>query len=114
MTGQQDTFYKRLCRIARQHNMLSRGYVLKLNKDNLIVPHPHFTPRAFPWKALFVSGVIALGFKAYIMAVIDEPTYTSKLVALSQGHALERAGAWVMQRDPATDAVARVMRMMRG
>jgi hypothetical protein len=47
------------------------------------------------------------------MTVMDAPTYAGKLDTLSQGHMFEQAGAWVMQPDPATDAVARVMRMMR-
>ena len=113
MSGHRDQFYKRLRRITRQNNKLSGGYTLRLNKQNLIVARPHFTALAFPWKALFVTALIALGFKAYIMTVMDAPTYAGKLDTLSQGHMFEQAGAWVMQPDPATDAVARVMRMMR-
>ncbi len=114
MSAHRDSFYKRIRRITRQHSKLSGGYSLRLNKQNLIVAQPHFNALAFPWKALFVSALIALVLKAYIMAAMDAPTYAGKLDTLSQGHMLEQAGAWVMQPDPATNAVARVMRMMHG
>lgn len=114
MAREQDPFYERIHQIKQKHSKLSHGYALKVDKNNLIVPRPHNVPLAFPWKALCAAALVALGFKAYLMVALDAQTYASKLSALQNGRVLEQAGAWIMQPDPASEAMAQMMRMMRG
>lgn len=113
MTREQDPFYKRIRRIQRQHRKLASGSVLKVDNNNLIVPRPRHATLSFPWRGLCLAFLVALGFKAYLVFALDAQTYASKLDALAQGHTVEQVSAWMMQPDPATTAVARVMRMMR-
>ena len=104
-------FHKRLRRIIRRHRLLAAGYTMKLNSDNLLVAHPrHLSPK-FPWRAMATVLVVGFGFKAFLIAALGDATYLSRLGGLSHGHALERAGAWVMQPDPLSQMVADVMRM---
>ena len=114
MTRQRDLFAKRIRQIKRQHAKLSQGFALKVDKNNLIVPRAPVFQLAFPWKGLFVALCVALSFKAYLMATFDAQTYASKLDAMAQGHPVEQVGAWIMQPDPASDAMARMMRLMQG
>ena len=105
-------FRKRLRRIMRRHRLLAMGYTMKLNSDNLLVAHPrHLSPK-FPWRAMASVLIVGLVFKAFLIAALGDATYLSRLGGLSQGHALERAGAWVMQPEPVSQMVANVMRMM--
>jgi len=105
-------FEIRIRKIQKRHLRLAQGYALKVDKNNLIVQQPRYLNLQFPWRALVVVIMVGLGFKGYLMVALDGPTYASKVDALSQGHPLEQAGAWVMQPDPASDAVARMIRMM--
>ena len=114
MSREQDPFYKRIRRIQRQRNKLAAGYALKVDKNNLIVPRPHYVRLTFPWRGLCLAFLVALGFKAYLMTSLGAQTYASKLETLSQGHPFEQVGAWMMQPDPASDAMARMMGMLRG
>ena len=114
MSREREPFYKRIRQIQRQHRRLANGFSLEVDENNLIVPRPQYMTLAFPWRGLCAAFLVALGFKAYLMVAMDAQTYASKLDALAQGHAVEQVGAWMMQPDPASDAVARVMRMMRG
>ena len=114
MAREQNPFDNRILQIKRKHGKLSHGYALRLDKNNVLVPRPRAVRLAFPWKALCIVAVVALGLKAYLMTALDAQTYASKVDALAQGHTVEQVGAWMMQPDPASGAVARVMRMMRG
>ncbi|MFZ3581372.1 hypothetical protein ACOI1H_04255 [Loktanella sp. DJP18] len=114
MTRVQDPLHQRIRQIQRKHSKLSQGYVLKVDRNNLIVPHPHHKTLAFPWKALCVAAFVALGFKAYLMMSLDPQSYASKLSALQNGRVFEQAGAWIMQPDPASEAMAQMMRKLRG
>ena len=114
MALEHKPFELRIGRIMRHRRKLAGGYDLILNADNLIVPCPHAATLAFPWRGLCLALVVGLGFKALLMATFDAPTYTEKLTMLAEGRPLERAGAWVMQPDPASIAMARVIRLVQG
>ena len=114
MSREREPFYDRIRQIQRQHRQLAKGYSLTVDQNNLIVPQPQYVTVAFPWRALCIAVLVALGLKAYLMAAMDAQTYASKLDALARGHAVEQVGAWMMQPDPASGAVAQVIRMMRG
>ena len=114
MAREHDPFYARIRRIQRQHRRLAPGYALTIDKNNLIVPRPQTVTLAFPWKGLFLALVIAMVFKAHVMATLDPQTYDNRLNALARGHVAEQVAAWVMQPDPVSTTVARMMRMIRG
>ena len=114
MSREREPFYKRIRQIQRQHRRLAHGFALRIDENNLIVPRPHYVSFAFPWRGLCAAFLVALGFKAYLMVALDAQTYASKIDALAQGHAVEQVGAWMMQPDPASGAMADLMRMMRG
>lgn len=108
----QQVFQKRLRRIMRRRRQLLAGFSLKLDGNNLLVAHPrHVMPR-FPWRAIAMVLVIGFAFKAYLIAALGDATYLSRLGGLTHGHALEQAGAWVMQPDPASQVVAGLMRQL--
>jgi len=54
------------------------------------------------------SGVIAI--KAAVLATIGPERYEERLVALHAGSSVEQGGAWVLQADPLTVALAERLR----
>ena len=114
MALEHKPFEQRIRRIVRRRRKLAGGYALTLNANNLIVPRPHYVTLAFPWRGICLALLVGLGFKAYLLATLDAPTYSEKLTLLAEGRPIERAGAWVMQPDPASIAVARVIRLVQG
>lgn len=99
-------FDKRLKRIVRRHDKMSNGVVRTVNSDGLIVARPRLYKPRFPLKGLLI--VLALGFlfKGFLFAYLGETAYLDRVAALQGGSVMEQAGAWVMQPDPATVAVA--------
>ncbi len=106
MDFQQQQFRERLERIARERGRLSEGMVFRVGSDGLIRPVPKPRRSHVVLSTLFpVLGVMVL-LKAMLVASIDEATYSARLSGLAAGDVVERAGALVMQNDPATDWLA--------
>jgi hypothetical protein len=82
-------FDRRLKRIVRYHQRLSYGAKRVVTKSGLIVVRP----RIYNPKFLF---------KAYIYADLGQADYASRVAAISGPSIMEKAGAWIMQADPAT------------
>ncbi len=102
-------FDKRLKRIVRRHDRMARGVVKTVSADGLIVARPRiYTPR-FPLKGLVVLIVIGFLFKGFLLSYLGEAGYAERVGALSQGSVMEKAGAWVMQADPATVYLSNVI-----
>ena len=55
-----------------------------------------------------VAGVLLIGFlfKGFVFAYLGEEAYAERVTSLQSGTAMEKAGAWVMQPDPATLLIA--------
>lgn len=95
-------FDKRLKRIVRRHDRMARGVVKTVNADGLIVARPRMYKPRFPLKGLLVLIIAGFLFKGFLFAYLGEAAYADRVAALQQGSVMEKAGAWVMQADPAT------------
>jgi hypothetical protein len=95
-------FDQRLRRIDRRHQKLSRGMVMSVNKDGLIVAQPSRSRFAFPWRGLLMALVAVMVVKGLVHAQIGATDYEARIVVLSQGSTFDQVGAWFMQADPVT------------
>lgn len=108
----QVAFEKRLQKIVRTHARMANGVVHRVDENNLIVAQPRIYNPKFPLRGLVMLIATAFIFKGYILASLGETSYGERIVALSQGTLIEKAGAWIMQPDQATLAVAQVLRSL--
>ncbi|WP_090210192.1 hypothetical protein [Yoonia litorea] len=88
---------------------MARGAVRKVNADGLIVARPRAYRPRFPLKGLLVVLAIGFLFKGFLFAYLGETAYAERVAGLQAGSTMEQAGAWVMQPDPATLAVASLL-----
>jgi hypothetical protein len=95
-------FTQRLKRIDRAHRRLARGYEPSVLHDGLIVPVPRRRRVRIPFAGLALILIAVLGFKGAAHALLGADTYESRIAALAEGGAVERAGAWIMQADALT------------
>ena len=102
-------FDKRLKQINRRHEKMENGVVRSVNSDGLIVARPRAYRPRFPLKGLLVVLAIGFLFKGFLFACLGEEGYAERIAGLQSGSAMEQAGAWVMQPDPATLAIAQLM-----
>lgn len=105
-------FDSRLTRLARKHRkMMAGGVSYRMTRDGLITAHPRVSlAPAFPTRTLALLVIGAFAFKALLLVALGDEPYTARLANLQVGSPVEQAGAWVMQADPATATIARVMR----
>ena len=103
-------FDARLKKIDRNRVRLSNGYSAKVTKDGLIVFRPKSRSGGFSVRGLLFLIAGFFLFKAMIMAHLGGTTYDQRVGALEQGTMVEQAGAFVMQRDPVTVAIAEKLR----
>lgn len=107
--GQQE-FHKRLGRLVRKHEALSRGYVTGMRPDGLIVARPC---AARPWisgRAVLLLLVAFFVLKSLLLAGMDMSAYNKCIANMRDGTVLEKAGALVMQPDPLSQMIASEMR----
>lgn len=93
---------KRLTRIEARRRALSQGAVYSVNQDGLIIARPRRRGSRRPVHLLLVALFGMIVFKAVLFATLGAGTYTGRIEALSQGTAIERAGAWIMHADALT------------
>lgn len=104
------TFDQRLQRLARKHARIqANGYVGRLTDDGLVVMVPRRRGPSFPLRGLIGVSVVALLFKAYLLAALGGDDYAARVAALEVGSPIEQAGAWVMATDPATRFAAELL-----
>ena len=104
-------FDKRLKRIVRRHERMANGVVHSINADGLIVARPRIYKPRFPLKGLLMLVAVGFLFKGFLFAYLGADTYMGRVAALQEGAAMERAGAWIMQTDPATTFIADQIRL---
>jgi len=105
--SQSANFDNRLRRLQRTHNkMYANGIVRKIGKDGLISAHPRRRMPRFPLKAFSILIVAALLYKSTLFATLGAGVYQERVDALAAGSTVEQGGAWIMQADPATVAIA--------
>lgn len=107
MSGNHTTFDRRVRVLNRKHDAMSTGYTTMLRKDGLIVVQPARARARFPFKFLFILVVGLILFKGFVLASVGPEGYDTRVAALAEGTTVEKAGAWVMQSEPATQFVAK-------
>lgn len=114
MDQAQQSFYKRQETLRRKHMRMSQGYVTRMNKNGVIeqVPDRHFSGMGL--RLVLRLALVVMAFKVLAFAWLGETQYASSIDRLSQGAFYEKAGAWVMQADPVTRAVAGFMSPQMG
>lgn len=109
MTVAQVPFQKRLRRIVREHQRMANGATHVMRDDGLIVARPRVYNPKFPLRGLVLLIGAAVLFKGFIYATLGSATYGDRVAQLAQGSFPEKAGAWIMQPDVATLAVAQFL-----
>lgn len=102
-------FEKRLRRIVRSHQRMANGVAYRVDQNGLITAKPRIYNPKFPLRGLILLVGAAFLFKGYIYASLGANTYSERVAGLAEGSLIEKAGAWIMQADPATLAVAQVL-----
>jgi len=108
----QVPFEKRLSRIVKNHRRMANGVVHSVNSNGLIVSRPKIYNPRFPLRGLLMLVATAFLFKGYIYATLGAVTYGDRVGDLASGTLIEQAGAWIMQADTATVAVATVLQSL--
>ena len=108
----QVSFEKRLRRIVKTHQRLANGVVHRVDENNLITAQPRIYNPRFPLRGLILLMGTAFLFKGYILASLGTTAYSERIADLAQGSLVERAGAWIMQADQVTLAVAQVFQSL--
>ncbi|MDX5383006.1 MAG: hypothetical protein LPJ92_08270 [Rhodobacterales bacterium] len=103
-------FDNRIRRINRKRVNMAGGYVSVVGDDGLIVVKPRRKRARLPIRSFLFLAIGLVGFKAMILAGLGQPVYEDRLEKLRAGSTVERAGAWVMQMDPVTSALADAIR----
>lgn len=109
MSVVQTPFNKRLRKIVRDHQRMSQGATHVMREDGLIVAQPRLYNPRFPLRGILLIVGAAIFFKAFILATLGSVAYGEKIATLGEGSAVERLGAWVMQPDFITVAMAQFM-----
>lgn len=102
----QRKFEVRMNRINRRHQRLSRGYVMSVNHDGLIIAEPKPRTSVIPWRGLLFVLVGTLIVKGVMLAQIGETAYEARVATLASGNQVERIGAYVLSADPVTQWIA--------
>lgn len=112
MSSIDASFDQRLRRLMRKHRRMSGGVVHRIGKDGLITAYPRRRVAAFPLRAVvLLIGAVFL-FKAFLLINLGPATYAERVALLQSGSLFEQAGAWLMQADPATVAIADGLRAL--
>ena len=103
-------FDTRLKRISRNRARMAQGYVGQVGRDGLIVFRPKRRSGGFPIKGLMLLVLGVFCFKGLILAHLGEQIYETRVASLAEGSVVEQAGAFVMQADPISLAIAQKVR----
>jgi hypothetical protein len=106
---QEQEFERRIRRLIRKHDRLAAGVVHKVGPDGLITAHPRRRVPMPPLRAIVMILAAGFLFKAYLIYALGTATYDERLAILEEGNAFEKAGAMVMQPDPASTWIAEQM-----
>ncbi|MCC5975590.1 MAG: hypothetical protein JJT81_16275 [Rubellimicrobium sp.] len=81
---------------------MANGVIYRIGADGLIQSHPRRRAPRFPLQGLAILFAAAFLFKGFLYASLTPVVYDERVALLEQGTIVERAGAWMMQPDPAT------------
>ena len=96
-------FDRRMERILRQHERLSKGYVTAVSRDGLIVARPRRRLLSlFPWRATMFVLVAAMALKVLMYVQMGPAVYNERVQRLASGTQVEQVGAYLLSADAAT------------
>ncbi len=98
----QRNFEVRMNRINRRQQRLSRGYVMSVNHDGLIIAEPKARSSVIPWRGILFVLVGTLIVKGVMLAQIGPEAYDARVATLASGNQVEKIGAYVLSADPVT------------
>ena len=102
------SFDRRLRQLeGKRARKASGGHSLRMGPDGLVTMVPRRRKPRFPLGAVLSVLAVAFAFKAVLLASMGTESYVAKLSDLASGSAAERAGAWVLQPDPLSLALAK-------
>lgn len=102
MNDNQRNFEVRMNKIGKRQQRLSRGYVMSVNHDGLIIAEPKRKSSVIPWRGLLFVLVGTLIVKGVMFAQAGEENYTARVATLASGNQVEQIGAYVLAADPVT------------
>lgn len=103
-------FHGRVARIERAH-ALGLGFEADGTLGRSASARKPARKRPVLRSAVYVLALL-IGLKAAILTQLGEANYQERVLSMRQGDALGRAGAFVMQADPATVWLSRVLRTL--
>jgi len=107
------SFEKRSRQIVRAHRSVTRrGGELSLGPDGLLTLRPKRGGTGIPFRGLFLIAALFFGAKAMMLVQDGAQTYGERVQKLTQGTTLEQVGAFVLQVDPLTVALAGYIKPM--
>ena len=106
MSATTDKFDKRIRRVRKTHEAMSRGYSFRVEKSGLIKIKPKRSRLGFPFGVLIAVLAVGLLFKAVVLASYGPEKYASKVALLKSGTVIEQGGAWLLKPGKPTYALA--------
>lgn len=106
MDDSQLKFQARLRPLMRKHDAMSRGYVTRMRPDGLIVVKPRRAQSRISGRSILLFLGAFLVFKGFLLASLGAETYNDRIARLKDGSFVEKAGGFVMQADPVSQAIA--------
>lgn len=106
MVDSQIQFDRRVQRLEKKHQAMSRGYTARMRKDGLIVLKPRRARPGISLRSVVLFAVAFFVFKGFLLANLGPESYGERINRLNSGTPVEVAGAWIMQPDPVTVFVA--------
>lgn len=100
------SFAKRSRRIVRNNRAIARRSELRIGDDGLLVMRPKRRLAALPLRGLLIIAAVLFIGKALMLAQTGAVDYERRVQLLAQGSPVEQAGAFVMQADPVSAALA--------
>lgn len=110
MTDSFAGFEARLKKIDHKRTKLAQGYKGEVTRDGLIVFRPTRRQRGIPLRAIVLLIVGFFVFKGMVMAHTGTAVYDERVTALQSGTVIEQAGAFAMQSEPISIAIADKLR----
>jgi hypothetical protein len=112
MSDSFSEFNSRVGKISREHARKEDGYIISIRKDGLITfkPKKRYYNSSLPIRGCIFLIIGFILFKGLILAHAGTAVYETRLSQLKVGTVIERAGYYVMQVDPVSQAIATQMR----
>lgn len=112
-------FDRRLDRLDDQKTALNEGHRVELDETGLMKLIPtgerrRQVNRVLPIRAIMIIAAVLLSFKGFLLYQLGFGTYTAKVASMAKGDSLDQFGAWVMQIEPVTLSVYKIITFFVG